>query len=128
MGESTSKGCRELRQDVQDIPTPGDQILAGQTAFICLSPSADDFYQTIDNFNESLLSVLDCIKRFTNHEDFADISLPVFSNSEATFEHVEDVSKMAILQEISTPTLQVLFASNPEFKTLIQKIKKDLYD
>ncbi|CAL6104222.1 Dynein_heavy chain [Hexamita inflata] len=122
-----SEGSRELRQE-EDPLTPGYNIQAGQTAVIQLSPSADDFYQAVDTFNESLLSILDCIKRLTNHEDFADISLPVFSNSDATFENVEDVNKLQLLQEINAPTLQVLFASNPNFRQLVNNLKNELYN
>ena len=87
--QEQKQGCFDLRTSA-DPRTPGDNVLAGQTAEICLYPSADDFYQSIDNYSESLLSMLDTIKRLTNHEDFADISLPVFGNAEATFEKVED--------------------------------------
>ena len=71
--------------------------------------------------------MLDTIKRLTNHEDFADISLPVFGNAEATFEKVEDPQRLTLLQDVNAPTLQVLFASNVQFKVLVTQIKELMY-
>ncbi|KAH0573495.1 Dynein heavy chain [Spironucleus salmonicida] len=112
-------GPRDLRIE-DDQRTPGNDVGPGQQASIVLTPSTGDFQRSFEGFTESVLSVETSVRRLMNHEEFADVSLPVISGDVQL--GLQDGNKLALLQEINAPDLSILFTSNVGFSTLLQDI------